>query len=153
MESQESDWTSQDPGDLLVSESSSSSSDDEAAESPKVPPAVPLIPGRTVRKPTTPGPIPSGPKTTPKKVVQPQVHEAPPSVKQTLQRCLEPVALGARQEVPSKKMKCHVGTQTIDNEPALTCRHTLTKTSRFEEDGRQVELVEFREWVTPIDRD
>ncbi|PJE78499.1 hypothetical protein CI610_02563 [invertebrate metagenome] len=126
-------WKAQDPGDLLgeISESSEGnglSSEDEGDS---------LLVGRTIRRPTRPEPV-RAPK---------RKSETATSVKPHPKDPINMVPMPVVSTAPSAKKTCtyvNVATQTEQEPPAS--RRTVTKTTRYSEGGRDIQIVEFFEF-------
>ncbi|XP_021343510.1 uncharacterized protein LOC110454062 [Mizuhopecten yessoensis] len=127
-------WSNQDPGDLLgeISDSSenNSTSEDEGNG---------LLVGRTVRKPTRPEPV-----QAPKRKQDPKSF-ARPHPKDPVNMVPMPVTSGR----PTAKKLCTYVHRATQTEEVKTSRRTVTKTTRYSEDGRDIEVVEFEEFFVP----
>ena len=115
-------WHDQDPGDLLGEVSGSSVDNDSSSEDE----CSSVQMGRTIRKPTRPIPV-----AAPKRKL--------PHPKDPIN--MVPVPIGS---LPSVKKVCHVGIQTDLEQPAS--RRTVTKTTKYTEEGRDIEIVEYFEF-------
>ncbi|XP_069107411.1 uncharacterized protein [Argopecten irradians] len=127
-------WKGQDPGDLLGEVSDSSVVHDDSSSEDDC-----LLAGRAIRKPTRPIPV-----MAPKRRVDPKdpINMVP----------LPVVSKKLRSSIPTQTdfERADASTQTDPYEPELkqqsVNRKTVTKTTRYSDNDRDVELVEYCEF-------